>query len=59
MTSANFQKTNMSVNRSPEHENLHSGKKNIENNSFNLLESYLKPSNVYPNIDIMTSSHDY
>ena len=34
------------------------GEKSIENNSFNLLESYLKPSNAYPNSDTITSSHD-
>ena len=33
------------------------GEKSIENNSFNLLESYLK-SNVYPSKDTMTSNHD-
>ena len=32
--------------------------KSIENNSINLLESYLKPSNAYPNSDNITSSHD-
>ena len=32
--------------------------KSIENSSFNLLESYLKPSNVYLNSDTVTSSHD-
>ena len=32
--------------------------KSIENNSFNSLESYLKPSNGYPNSDTITSSHD-
>ena len=32
--------------------------KKFKNNSFNLLESYLKPSNVYPNSDTITSSHD-
>ena len=33
-------------------------KKSIGNNSFNLLESYRKPSNVYPSSDTITSSHD-
>ena len=32
--------------------------KSIGNNSFNLLESYLKPLNAYPNSDTITSSHD-
>ena len=32
--------------------------KKFKNNSFNLLESYLKPSNVYPNSDTIASSHD-